>query len=76
MRKDIGKIWGCFADPMGHPYTQEPRRGRCGLAVRSLPRGRKAPGSKPDSNEDPPCMLAYCTLNHAAAINIGQASFR
>ncbi|GBO24517.1 hypothetical protein AVEN_251617-1 [Araneus ventricosus] len=24
MRKDMAKIWGCFDDPMGHPYTQEP----------------------------------------------------
>ncbi|GBM73053.1 hypothetical protein AVEN_268530-1 [Araneus ventricosus] len=30
--------------------------GHSGLAVRSQFRGRRAPGSKPDSSEDPPCM--------------------
>ncbi|GBO39007.1 hypothetical protein AVEN_249455-1, partial [Araneus ventricosus] len=30
--------------------------GRSGLAVRSQFRVRRAPGSKPDSPEDPPCM--------------------
>ncbi|GBM49536.1 hypothetical protein AVEN_108773-1 [Araneus ventricosus] len=24
MRKDMAKIWGCFDDPMGQPYIQEP----------------------------------------------------
>ncbi|GBO24977.1 hypothetical protein AVEN_87321-1 [Araneus ventricosus] len=23
MLKDMAKIWGCFDDSMGHPYTQE-----------------------------------------------------
>ncbi|GBM28137.1 hypothetical protein AVEN_224194-1 [Araneus ventricosus] len=31
-------------------------RGRGGLVVRSRPWGRRAPGSRPDSTEDPPCM--------------------
>ncbi|GBN90170.1 Zinc finger protein 233 [Araneus ventricosus] len=30
--------------------------GRGGLVVRSRPWGRRAPGSRPDSTEDPPCM--------------------
>ncbi|GBM45687.1 hypothetical protein AVEN_145572-1, partial [Araneus ventricosus] len=29
---------------------------RGGLVVRSRPWGRRVPGSRPDSNEDPPCM--------------------
>ncbi|GBN40809.1 hypothetical protein AVEN_16221-1, partial [Araneus ventricosus] len=29
---------------------------RGSLVVRSRLRGRRAPGSKPDSTEDPPCM--------------------
>ncbi|GBL85662.1 hypothetical protein AVEN_193122-1 [Araneus ventricosus] len=32
------------------------RRGRGGLVIRSRPWGRKVPGSKLDSTEDPPCM--------------------
>ncbi|GBL96376.1 hypothetical protein AVEN_43698-1 [Araneus ventricosus] len=31
-------------------------RGRGGLVVRSRPRGRRVPGSKSDSSEDPPLM--------------------
>ncbi|GBN14357.1 hypothetical protein AVEN_36723-1 [Araneus ventricosus] len=31
-------------------------RGRGGLMVRSPLWGRRVPGSKPDSTEDPPCM--------------------
>ncbi|GBM24537.1 hypothetical protein AVEN_217118-1 [Araneus ventricosus] len=31
-------------------------RGRGGLVVRSRPWGRRVPGSRPDSTEDPPCM--------------------
>ncbi|GBO37517.1 hypothetical protein AVEN_67710-1 [Araneus ventricosus] len=30
--------------------------GRGGLVVRSRPWGRRAPGSRPDSTENPPCM--------------------
>ncbi|GBL88351.1 hypothetical protein AVEN_151242-1, partial [Araneus ventricosus] len=30
-----------------------------GLVVRSRLRSQRAPGSKPDSIEDPPCMWAY-----------------
>ncbi|GBN09386.1 hypothetical protein AVEN_177275-1 [Araneus ventricosus] len=30
--------------------------GRGGLVARSRTWGRRAPGSKPDSTEDPPCM--------------------
>ncbi|GBM53706.1 hypothetical protein AVEN_56405-1 [Araneus ventricosus] len=32
------------------------KEGRGGLVVRSRLWGRRAPGSKPDSTEDPPCM--------------------
>ncbi|GBM85648.1 hypothetical protein AVEN_150176-1 [Araneus ventricosus] len=39
---------------------------------RSTPRKwhgrRRVPGSRPDSNEDPTCMWACCTLSHAQAI--------
>ncbi|GBO25891.1 hypothetical protein AVEN_147040-1 [Araneus ventricosus] len=33
-----------------------PAQGRGGLVARSRPWGRSAPGPKPDSTEDPPCM--------------------
>ncbi|GBN87527.1 hypothetical protein AVEN_201501-1 [Araneus ventricosus] len=36
---------------------------RGGIVVRSWLRGRSAPGSKPYSDEDTPCMWACCTLN-------------
>ncbi|GBM18182.1 hypothetical protein AVEN_151722-1 [Araneus ventricosus] len=32
-------------------------------------RGRRAPGSKPDSIEDPPCIWAWCTLNPTPWVN-------
>ncbi|GBL80365.1 hypothetical protein AVEN_92274-1 [Araneus ventricosus] len=32
------------------------QRGRGGLVVKSRLWGRRVPGSKPDSTEDPPCM--------------------
>ncbi|GBM89339.1 hypothetical protein AVEN_175783-1 [Araneus ventricosus] len=38
-------------------------RGPGDLVVRSRLRGRRAPGSKPYSTEDRPCMRACCTLN-------------
>ncbi|GBN91544.1 hypothetical protein AVEN_161668-1, partial [Araneus ventricosus] len=39
--------------------------GSCGdLVVRFRLSGRRVLGSKADSNEDPPCMWAYCTLNY------------
>ncbi|GBM33514.1 hypothetical protein AVEN_273010-1 [Araneus ventricosus] len=38
-------------------------RGRCGLVIRSRPRCRRVPGSKPDSTEGPPCKRVWCTLN-------------
>ncbi|GBN56839.1 hypothetical protein AVEN_22614-1, partial [Araneus ventricosus] len=34
-------------------------RGLDGLVVRSRPRGLRAPGPKPDSNGDPPCMGSW-----------------
>ncbi|GBM71419.1 hypothetical protein AVEN_185725-1 [Araneus ventricosus] len=34
-----------------------------GLVVRSRPQGRKVPGSKPDSTEEPPRKRVWCTLN-------------
>ncbi|GBL66658.1 hypothetical protein AVEN_202084-1 [Araneus ventricosus] len=38
--------------------------GRGGVVVRSQPRGRRPPGSKPYSTEDLPCMWACCTLKN------------
>ncbi|GBM99875.1 hypothetical protein AVEN_174556-1 [Araneus ventricosus] len=38
------------------------------LSSRFRLRGRKVPGSKPDSTEDPPCMVS-CTLNHTWEVN-------
>ncbi|GBO29495.1 hypothetical protein AVEN_14493-1 [Araneus ventricosus] len=37
--------------------------GRGGLVVRSRFWGRRVPGSKPDSTEDPACKGACCTPN-------------
>ncbi|GBM70974.1 hypothetical protein AVEN_102910-1 [Araneus ventricosus] len=34
------------------------------LVVRGRLRGRRAPSSKPDSTEDPPCLWACCEINH------------
>ncbi|GBN59056.1 hypothetical protein AVEN_33569-1 [Araneus ventricosus] len=46
-----------------------PLAGGCGdLVVRSRLRKRRAPGSKPDSTEDPPCFQAK--------YDFGQTSFR
>ncbi|GBM92883.1 hypothetical protein AVEN_205215-1 [Araneus ventricosus] len=49
-----------FATTSVHNCTRTLRthyyRGRGGLVVRSRPRDRRAPGSKPDSTEDPPYM--------------------
>ncbi|GBO07523.1 hypothetical protein AVEN_180068-1, partial [Araneus ventricosus] len=39
--------------------------GRSDLAVKSQFRGRRAPDSKPDSPEDPPCMAPIA--HHAVA---------
>ncbi|GBM75711.1 hypothetical protein AVEN_36105-1 [Araneus ventricosus] len=36
------------------------------LVVRSRLRGRRVPGSKPDSTEDPSFMWAWCTLNRTS----------
>ncbi|GBM58119.1 hypothetical protein AVEN_164299-1 [Araneus ventricosus] len=41
--------------------------GHGGLIVRSLFRGRRLPGSNPDSTEDPPYMKACCTLNQTSS---------
>ncbi|GBL89048.1 hypothetical protein AVEN_255191-1 [Araneus ventricosus] len=38
-------------------------RGCGGLVVSSRLRGRRVPGSKPDSTEEPPCKWVWCTLN-------------
>ncbi|GBL99474.1 hypothetical protein AVEN_68765-1 [Araneus ventricosus] len=43
-------IANMFYNPLFNP------RGRGGLVVRSRLWGRKVPGSRPDSTEDPPCM--------------------
>ncbi|GBM03194.1 hypothetical protein AVEN_70610-1 [Araneus ventricosus] len=37
--------------------------GRCSLQVRYQLRNERAPVSKPDSTEDPPCLVAKCMLN-------------
>ncbi|GBM79988.1 hypothetical protein AVEN_47456-1 [Araneus ventricosus] len=37
-------------------HIEPSHSGRGGLVVRSRLWGRKVPGSKPDSTEDPPCM--------------------
>ncbi|GBN40132.1 hypothetical protein AVEN_251699-1 [Araneus ventricosus] len=34
-----------------------------GLVVRTRPRGRRFPGLKPDSTEEPPCNRFWCTSN-------------
>ncbi|GBM47448.1 hypothetical protein AVEN_6131-1 [Araneus ventricosus] len=47
--------------------------GRGGLVVRSRLWGRRVPGSKPDSTEDPPCMGPAA---HAKHISSGQTSSR
>ncbi|GBM57579.1 hypothetical protein AVEN_85446-1 [Araneus ventricosus] len=38
------------------------------LVVRSRFRGRRVPGSKPDSTEDPSCMWACCVINHTQGV--------
>ncbi|GBM29221.1 hypothetical protein AVEN_30252-1 [Araneus ventricosus] len=45
----------CFARESAFSFQKIPG-GRGGLVVRSRLWGRRAPGSKPDSTEDPPCM--------------------
>ncbi|GBM64403.1 hypothetical protein AVEN_135127-1 [Araneus ventricosus] len=45
--------------------------GRGGLVVKYRLRGRRAPGSKPDSTEDSPCG-ACCTPNHTYWPNVLQ----
>ncbi|GBN90722.1 hypothetical protein AVEN_36228-1 [Araneus ventricosus] len=42
---------------------QDCNEGCGGLVVRFRPRGRRVSGSKPDSNEEPPCKRIRCTLN-------------
>ncbi|GBM00994.1 hypothetical protein AVEN_55507-1 [Araneus ventricosus] len=37
--------------------------GRDGLVVRSRPRGRRVPCSKPDSTKEPSRKRVWCTLN-------------
>ncbi|GBL77041.1 hypothetical protein AVEN_12692-1 [Araneus ventricosus] len=37
--------------------------GSGGLVVTYRLWGRRVPGSIPDSNENPPCMWVWCTLN-------------
>ncbi|GBN75908.1 hypothetical protein AVEN_182558-1, partial [Araneus ventricosus] len=42
--------------------------GRGGLVVRSRPCGRRVPGSKPDSSEDPFVYRTCCALNHTQGV--------
>ncbi|GBN76408.1 hypothetical protein AVEN_170013-1, partial [Araneus ventricosus] len=49
----LGKIRTSFTGGSKMRYR---RLGRGSLVVRSRLWGRRVPGSKPDSTEDPPCM--------------------
>ncbi|GBN81855.1 hypothetical protein AVEN_32179-1 [Araneus ventricosus] len=64
------RLWrGAFAIRMKYKICYDERslfllRDRGGLVVKYHLWGRRAPGSKPDSTEEPPCMWARCTPNH------------
>ncbi|GBN15628.1 hypothetical protein AVEN_51242-1 [Araneus ventricosus] len=49
--------------PSKFPSLHSIWKGRSGLVVKSRLWGRRVPGSKLDSTEDPPCIWACCTLN-------------
>ncbi|GBM97570.1 hypothetical protein AVEN_143801-1 [Araneus ventricosus] len=42
---------------------------RGSLVVKYRLQGRRVPGSKPDSTEDPRCMWACSSLNHTCGLN-------
>ncbi|GBO29992.1 hypothetical protein AVEN_57528-1 [Araneus ventricosus] len=48
-------------------------RGPGNLVVRCWPQSRRVPGSKPDSTEDLPCILACCALNHTQRVKLPPA---